>query len=435
MATDSGLSGSSSAPPVDDDLVLHVRHGPEGSQRPVPLNALEPTEFELGNFQGRCMFLHRPAGSYDNSATEASYPYKPHFHGRKRLWEWRLQGRFKRRPRQLYCGIELEEYVPVNFATRTLMRGILPLVQGALQCKLVHHEVGRPDDPSLRPTVVAPVWAADNTLVHEDPGEAPELTVPTLPTGLNRKAARQFWEEVWAGGGPSWDDGGPCFTIAVWGPSPLLDLRAWAFRGLPLMWKSEISMEPFCGKQPVHVVVYELDGREGPEEHRQGRKAYAIDVRMAPKALWLERSAREAGRSRPRLPELDLSQVARQSEDEERGPLLPPLCRSPSEPSRQASGDTTFRSAKSHSSSRSSIPDLEGEGSASPAHSSGSPPCLLGVSLAGDSEDVLRSPGGALPQPLVPSVVVRPKPGFWAFCRCMRRNRSHGHNPWDLLPV
>lgn len=28
---------------------------------------------------------------------QAHYPYKEHFHGRKRLWEWRIQGHFKRR--------------------------------------------------------------------------------------------------------------------------------------------------------------------------------------------------------------------------------------------------------------------------------------------------------------------------------------------------
>ena len=68
------------------------------------------------------------------------------------------------------------------------MRGIIPLVQGALQCKQIRHEIGREDDSTLRPTVVAPMWAADNTLVHEDRNSAPNIADITLPAGYNRKA-------------------------------------------------------------------------------------------------------------------------------------------------------------------------------------------------------------------------------------------------------
>mmetsp|Transcript_68894 Transcript_68894/g.149934 ORF Transcript_68894/g.149934 Transcript_68894/m.149934 type:complete len:383 (-) Transcript_68894:19-1167(-) len=279
--------------PGGDDLILHVRGSSD--YQPMELNASEPVEFTLDNFSGRCLFMHRPSWSYDNRETAEGYPYKQHFHGRKRLWEWRLQGRFVQRPTTLYSGIELEEYVAVNFATRALMRGILPLVQRSLQCKLVHHEIGRPGDLQVRPVVVAPVWAADNTLVHTDPADVPDLAAPTLPKGFDRKAARSFWENVWAGGGPSWDApaGGPTITIAIWGPSQLMDLRAWVFRRLPMTWGRDIKMEPFCGRQPVHAVVYELQGGQTASEHRQADKMYAADIRMMPQALW---SSRPVGR-------------------------------------------------------------------------------------------------------------------------------------------
>ncbi|CAK9002753.1 Uncharacterized protein SCF082_LOCUS7463 [Durusdinium trenchii] len=265
-----------------DDVVLHVQSG--GSYSPMQLNS-SPVEFECDNFIGRCMLLHRPAWSYDGEDL-AHYPYKEHFHGRKRLWEWRIQGRFKRRPGHLYCGVELEKYVPVNFATRTMMRGIIPLVQGALQCKQIRHEIGKEDDPSLRPTVVAPIWAADNTLVHEDPSAAPNIADISLPSGYSRKAARHFWDEVWNGGGPTFagaSPGGPVFTFAIWGPAQLLDLRAWSLRKLPLMWSRTLSLDPFVGKQPVHAVIYET---QGAEEHHQSQKVYVMDVRVMPKALW-----------------------------------------------------------------------------------------------------------------------------------------------------
>ncbi|CAE7358339.1 unnamed protein product, partial [Symbiodinium sp. KB8] len=275
-----------------DGLVLHARSCPGNGFLPMQINGA-PVEFECDNFVGRCVLLHRPVWSYDDKEpadlAKAQYPYKEHFHGRKRLWEWRIQGRFKRRPGVLYTGVELESYVPVNFATRTLMRGIIPLVQGALQCKQIRHELGREDDPTLRPTVVAPIWAADNTLVHEDPNAAPDISDTSLPSGFNRKAARHFWDEVWNGGGPYFDgpSGGPTFTFAIWGPAQLLDLRSWVFRKLPLMWGKSLSLEPFCGKQPVHAVIYEMASGIGLDaEHRQFEKVYIMDIRLMPGALW-----------------------------------------------------------------------------------------------------------------------------------------------------
>lgn len=265
----------------DADLFMHMRDGE--SFRPLIVNAPEPVEFETETFVGRCLFMHRPTSSYSNQDSGDAYPYKEHFHGRKRLWEWRLQGRFKRQPGLLYAGIELEEYVAVTWGTRALMKGLLPLIQKAIGCKQVHHEIGNEYDISLRPVVVAPLWAFDNHLVHNDPSDAPAINMPTLPTGLGRKAAREYWETIWEGGGPSWDDGGPTFTMSMWGVSPLIDLRAWAFRKLPPFGRN-LPMEPFCGRQPVHAVIYELE--DGTSDHRQEHKRYAWDVRMVPQYIW-----------------------------------------------------------------------------------------------------------------------------------------------------
>jgi len=278
---------------------MHVRScsslpGSKSNFTPISVEAPAPVEFELDNFKGRCIFIHRPSWTYDNPETAELYPYRQLFHNKKRLWEWRLQGKFTRRPGVVYVGIELEEYVPVNFATRSLMRVILPLVQAALQCKTVYHEVGDPSEEELRPTVVSPIWAADNTLVHDDPSEAPDLASPSLPSGMSRKAARQYWETLWAGGGPSWEGSeGPTYTFALWGPSQLLDLRAWAFRKLPLMWGRELAMEPFCGRQPVHVVVYELSEGAPSSKHYQSQKTYAADIRMCQAEVWRERAVGE----------------------------------------------------------------------------------------------------------------------------------------------
>jgi hypothetical protein len=271
----------------DGDLYLHLRQD-RGGYAPMQVNAPEPMDFEMGNFSGRCLFLHRPEWSFDSPESCDTYPYKEHFHGRKRLWEIRIQGQFKRRPGVLYCGIELEEYVPVSWGTKAIMKGLLPLVKKALNCNTVNHELGREGDTSLRPACVAPVWAADNTLVHSTAAEAPQINQTTLPTGFGRKAAREFWEDLWSGGGPSWntEPGGPVFTFAIWGVSPLMDLQGWVFRKLPLTWGRDLPLEPFCGRQPTHAVFYELEDDQCG--HHQENKKYMWNCRVVPEHIWTD---------------------------------------------------------------------------------------------------------------------------------------------------
>lgn len=287
MAQKSNGSEAARSHQAGDDVLLHLRNGSDYVR--AELSPSEPVEFEVDNFRGRFLFLHRPCSSYDNKDTGEDYPYKEHFQGRRRLWEWRMQGRFKQTPGMLYCGIELEQYVPVTWATQATMRGILPLIQRAIQCNGLRHELGSAEDATLRPAVVGPLWAADNLLVHTDPADAPNIAATSLPTGLNRKGARQYWEALWEGRTEGWDseDKSPTFTIAVWGPSQILDLRNWVFRKMPFTWGRELKMEPFCGRQPVHAVIYEVKKYDKQsKEHRQEYKSYVADLRMTPQAVW-----------------------------------------------------------------------------------------------------------------------------------------------------
>lgn len=382
---------------TEGHLIMHVRGN---GYIPMEANPTKAVEFETDGFVGRCLFLHRPGSSFDNAETGENYPYKQHFHGRKRLWEWRVQGRFKRRPKVLYVGIELEEYVAVTWATRALMKGMLPLIQRALQCKLVHHEIGNEHDALLRPEVVAPIWAVDSTLIHNHPSEAPALDSTTLPTGLSRKAARQYWEAVWNGG--QWEEthGGPTYTFVVWGPSPLMDLQAWVFRKLPLTWGRNLSMEPFCGRQPVHAVIYELEGEN--KEHRQENKNYMWDVRFMPEPIW---TALAMG---------DISPQSARLAAEKSG------IEAPAYDDDMMSRTESFCSALSHDGSDDDDQLLEtGQ-------------------LIPDMEELLRSSTGDLPRPLVRSSNDRRVGagfiarilGFRISDCCKRRRRR-----WSLLPT
>ena len=122
-----------------DGFVQHVKD--KTGYKPMPAIPKQPVEFENDNFTGRCVFIHRPVWSYDDGGgckKDWDYPYKKHFDGRLRLWELRLQGRFKRRPGRLFAGIELEHYIPVNRATRIAMRALLGFGRGLLGCDAVH---------------------------------------------------------------------------------------------------------------------------------------------------------------------------------------------------------------------------------------------------------------------------------------------------------
>lgn len=282
-SSNSDLSSSARLADSGSGLCLHVL-GAAG-YLPMEPSADRPVEFELQAFRGRCAFLHRPGWSYDNQDA-GDYPYKEHFHGRRRLWEWRCQGQFKRMPSlPPFIGIELERYVPVSWGTKMLMRGILPVLRKVIKCSDVNHEMGRAGDDDLRPSVVGPIWAVDNTIISYDASEVPDLCQTSLPQGLDRKAAREFWDDFQNGKRPAeWEAAGelgPTFTFALWGPSQICDLRSWVFRRLPFMPHKVLEMDPFCGMQAVHAVVYELDNGATASEHRQRSKVYFSDLRIA----------------------------------------------------------------------------------------------------------------------------------------------------------
>jgi len=75
---------------------------------------------------------------------------------------------------------------------------------------------------------------------------------------------------------------GPTYTFCFWGISQYLDNIAWE-----VIWKiGRIDFNQFCGKPPVHVVLYELlpaeDERD--ERHLQSRKKYFFRL-----AFWSSR--------------------------------------------------------------------------------------------------------------------------------------------------
>mmetsp|Transcript_92522 Transcript_92522/g.161886 ORF Transcript_92522/g.161886 Transcript_92522/m.161886 type:complete len:168 (+) Transcript_92522:1-504(+) len=72
------------------------------------------------------------------------------------------------------------------------------------------------------------------------------------------------------------------YTLAFWGNSQFLDAINWRLLKIPIF--SPIDFDAFCGKPPVHAVLYSLDA-EAPEardgRHLQSRKHYYFKA-----AIW-----------------------------------------------------------------------------------------------------------------------------------------------------
>jgi len=72
---------------------------------------------------------------------------------------------------------------------------------------------------------------------------------------------------------------GPTYTFSFWGISQFLDNINWEITGVVPFTK--INFNQFCGRAPVHLVMYSLQNA-GDEErrHLQCRKQYFFDLKF-----------------------------------------------------------------------------------------------------------------------------------------------------------
>eukprot|EP00429_Kryptoperidinium_foliaceum_P070801 CAMPEP_0176069964 /NCGR_PEP_ID=MMETSP0120_2-20121206/34935_1 /TAXON_ID=160619 /ORGANISM="Kryptoperidinium foliaceum, Strain CCMP 1326" /LENGTH=380 /DNA_ID=CAMNT_0017403603 /DNA_START=126 /DNA_END=1268 /DNA_ORIENTATION=- len=244
-------------------------------------NTPEPYPFENSNCEGNFLVLHRPT---HDPATDKSgeYPYGDHFKGRKRLWELRVQFKVKA-PVQgsLLVGIELENYVPLNAASKRLM-GLTVSALKQVAGNDLYHSVG--DDPSKgsgpheKPVFMMPLWACDQMVVTPE-GEAPPDVCDRNYShyGLKRADDRPaFVKEMEALRLVP----GPTYSMSFWGISQFLDCIKWEMQKI-IPFKP-IDFNLFCGKPPVHLVIYTLQpSSSGETRHLEARKNYYFRY-----ALW-----------------------------------------------------------------------------------------------------------------------------------------------------
>lgn len=263
-------------------------------------NLSDAVPFENEFAKGCFLSLHR--ATHDKELDAAGYCGDDHgnyFAGKKRIWEARFQMKFKVFPAStdLRFGIELEEYVPLSKSEKASMKVVVKMLKKIVSS--CHHSPG--DDPKTtrepleRPLFVMPLWAFDQIIVTPPGEDPPPLTDhATIEQAGSKRSGRvnAFRQEV---------DGldfvkDATYTFCFWGISRYLDKFAWQVRGIPVI--TPMDFNKFCGRPPVHVVVFTMNDSDDPEDERflQSRKNYYFDL-----AFWSSERRPESRHLKPLL--------------------------------------------------------------------------------------------------------------------------------------
>mmetsp|Transcript_46598 Transcript_46598/g.135708 ORF Transcript_46598/g.135708 Transcript_46598/m.135708 type:complete len:385 (+) Transcript_46598:144-1298(+) len=246
-------------------------------------NSPKAYPFENELCKGYLLPMHKPTKNADRMAS-GQYLHGGHFHGRKRLWEFRLQFQFKRAVQgNMLFGVELDDYVPLNPTAKRLMGMTVSALRQVVGSDL-YHSVG--DDPASspapheKPVFMMPLWAFDQFVVTPEGEEPPDLSDPNFSKygSLRADDRKQFVQKITELELVP----GPTYTFAVWGISQFLDCVKWELTKI-IPFKP-IDFNLFCGAPPVHVVMYTLNTKgalEGEKRHLQTRKSYFLRF-----ALW-----------------------------------------------------------------------------------------------------------------------------------------------------
>lgn len=223
---------------------------------PLEVNASEGIPFESPGFRGRVLLLNRP------DEENPDWPYKKHFEGKQRRFEFRLQGVFTEDPGDnIFFGVEMAQVVGLGTALRLTANWIMNVVSILCAARGISYSYNLelqewPNGDILRPYLAFPIVAADAIIVTP-PGEAPPpLTEALDPVPLQEKRRIRF-------------NTTDTFTFAYW--SKQADFERWEMCNMPFGWSS--SFTSFIGQQPVHLTAYRLDDgvlHEGP--HMEARK-------------------------------------------------------------------------------------------------------------------------------------------------------------------
>lgn len=273
---------------------------------PVGLHFSNPKdfcEFENENTSVSYLFFHPPAPG-GNAEGPCGMNYCEYFRDKSRLWELRIQVRFKKVPTpdmDMFFGLELDSYGPLTMAAKQAQNLCLAAIKHAGFG--VYHSPG--DDPSTTkgevemPVCVLPMWGFDQFIVTPEGEKPPNLADPNFPNLGSRRHKRMaaYAKEIEALQKNLKE--GETYTFGFWGISRFLDILNWTVIGIPVATPADFNK--FAGRPPIRVVIYGMEPRSGSEaddskekRHLQSRKSYYFRAMLWSSCRRPERSRFEA---------------------------------------------------------------------------------------------------------------------------------------------
>eukprot|EP00913_Durusdinium_trenchii_P014376 g13484.t1 len=251
----------------------------------VPCNTTAAVPIENENFKGEVLLLYRPTEGLDRG-----HPYYEHFRHRKRNWELRLQGKFKKAPRgQLFVGAVLRDFnydQPVASSSILAMNTAITLVKYQYR---IYFSWGARCQEALRTDAelghaVSDLTVFDQIIITpngrpiphicsdlDDPSDKYGLSLMRRDMGLSEYS--KMIQEI--EGTLNTEEHRPdptrpqdTYTFRLWGPAPFLDV---------LNWQLKMGARDF----PIHVCMYDLpachENGHGDPRHLESKKRYYFD--------------------------------------------------------------------------------------------------------------------------------------------------------------
>jgi len=255
----------------------------------VPPNAPRGIPIETPGFIGEVLMMHAPdeppAAGFEVAADVPAF--SEYFQGRHRRWEFRIQGRFRRRPEgNLYFGIALRDF---NYNQAVARSSLAVKRLGLMFIKWkVHMAWGDRCESALQRDaelshLVTDLTGFDQIIVTPEGEPPPPITARLEGLGFERavlgyKSYKQEADSL--SRAISLSD---TYTFCFWGPSRNVDLLRWQFN-----FGATIPMDRFFQEWPLHFVLYELDERpleskqpntsSNGARHLESRKRYYLDI-------------------------------------------------------------------------------------------------------------------------------------------------------------
>lgn len=217
---------------------LHVGEGDVPTA--LQINSTEGIPFETDFFSGHILFMHRP------DPEPESWAWREFFEGKARCWEFRLQGKFKTNPGEMYFAAELSEPMSIGWASIMTMQAILSFASMLASIKGIVFDYNwyltkLDNGDILRPHFTFPLVAAD-VVVRTPAGQQPPLiSAPLETTPLADKIATTL-------------NVGDTYTFGFW--TKYIDFVRWELVNVPLGLGGRL--DTFIGKQPVDLTIYRL---------------------------------------------------------------------------------------------------------------------------------------------------------------------------------